>query len=193
MANSSLLSETLTHNPRNAVTHSITRVERDGGSCVVKVLNGRNEADTAPEWRASLIAQNWPSELREGLQFLYAHREAFFGDGTIAEDVGNFIPDAIFDGFFSAEQFNELEPRLFGGYLRGLSEGFDVATDVAQQCLWASAVKYVWLGPLLLDRASQNEHHLYGGGVLDDANAQFRHRGITLLRLCEWANKALNM
>ncbi len=178
-------------------------------------------------WRQPLIAENWPSELREGLVGLYRQQDALlailraapqvashldfwpnnvfltatqevvlidwtmFGQGAACEDVGNFIPDAIFDGFFPAEQFAELEEVLFSAYLQGLEQHVQFDLAEAQRWLWASAVKYVWLGPLLLSRAGQDEQRAYGDVPLADANAQYRHRGITLLRLCEWAQKAL--
>ncbi|MEM9622316.1 MAG: phosphotransferase [Pseudomonadota bacterium] len=116
----------------------------------------------------------------------------FMGAGALAEDIGNFIPDAIFDGFMPPENFSLLQDRLFDAYLTGLRDGgAQVDAVTLQSQLFASAVKYVWLGPLLLSRAGAQQQHSYGGAALVDANAQYRARGMTLLNLCLWAQQAL--
>lgn len=64
--------------------------------------------------------------------------------------------------------------------------------DLTRQCLWASAVKYVWLGPLLLERAGAQVQQTYGGADLEDAHQQYRARGATLDFICDWAVLALD-
>jgi len=115
------------------------------------------------------------------------------GAGALAEDVGNFIPDAIFDDFMPPEMFAELEHKLFAAYLQGLQAGgADFDPQQLQLQLFASAVKYVWLGPLLLSRAGDARQVSYGDELLADANQQYRARGATLLNLCNWAQRALS-
>ncbi len=183
-------------------------------------------ADAA--WRAPLIAENWPPQLRARLVFLYENAErlyailegarqvpshldfwpnnvfvdtqgvvvpvdwAFFGGGALAEDLGNFIPDAVFDGFMPAAKLPEMTETLFAAYMSGLAAGgLDVDAVQLRRLLWASAVKYVWLGPLLLARAAEPEQRSYGGAVLQDANTQYRERGVALNFLGGWAMQAL--
>jgi len=118
---------------------------------------------------------------------------SFFGFGTLAEDIGNFIPDSVFDDFMSPDQLPELEKKMFTGYLDGLADaGASFDTALVRRLLHASAVKYVWLGPLLLERAGQKTQSAYGGVALDDANEQYRARGATLDFLCGWAEQALD-
>ena len=176
-------------------------------------------------WRAPLIADNWPDELREGLIFLAGHREdlynllastpqvachldfwpnnvfvtsdqtvvlvdwAFFGTGAPLEDVGNFIPDAVFDGFQPAARFSELADRMQRAYVAGYGADADIDFE---RLLYATAVKYVWLGPLLLARASKALQTEYGGAHLDDASDQYRERGEVLLHLAQWAERAVS-
>jgi hypothetical protein len=117
---------------------------------------------------------------------------AFFGSGALAEDIGNFIPDAVFDGFVLPETLPDMTERLLQAYSRGLTEG-GLVHDLSQlqAMLWASAVKYVWLGPLLLARASSAQQSAYGGAQLADPNEQYRSRGAALDFLGDWAIQAL--
>ncbi len=116
----------------------------------------------------------------------------FFGSGAPGEDVGNFLPDAVFDEFVTPALLPEMERILIPAYREGLKEG-GFETDEAEllRNIHASAVKYVWLGPLLLKRAGQSEQVSYGGDTVDDANRQYRARGECLAYLCRWAEQAL--
>lgn len=118
---------------------------------------------------------------------------AFFGGGAMGEDVGNFIPDAVFDGFMPPAALPDMGERLLGAYSEGLIEGgFLHDHGELRTLLQASAVKYVWLGPLLLARAGSAEQRAYGGAQLDDPNEQYRSRGAALDFLGDWAIQALN-
>lgn len=118
---------------------------------------------------------------------------SFFGAGAAAEDIGNFIPDAVFDGFMPPEALPEMTERLLQAYLSGLAEGgAPLDPSRARRLLYASAAKYVWLGPLLLARAGSDQHSAYGGVDLNDATDQYRARGATLAFLCGWAERALD-
>ena len=48
---------------------------------------------------------------------------AFTGDGALGEDIGNHIPDAVFDLFWPAERIAELAETCADNYLEGLREG----------------------------------------------------------------------
>lgn len=180
-------------------------------------------------WARPLIANNWPTSLRRGLELLHEEREAllglceagprlpshldywpnnlflddagdvvpvdwaFFGDGGVGEDIANFIPDAVFDGFVSSRQLPQMEAELVSAYHRGLEEGgFSIEFGELERNVHACAVKYVWLGPLLLERAGEEQQRSYGGQPLEDANRQYRERGAALSFLTEWARRALS-
>lgn len=118
---------------------------------------------------------------------------AFFGEGGLGEDIANFIPDAVFDGFVASSDLPRLEAELVPAYHRGLTEGgADVEFRAVERNVRACAVKYVWLGPLLLERAAQEEQRAYGGEPLADANHQYRERGAALAFLVDWAKSALD-
>ena len=116
----------------------------------------------------------------------------FFGYGAIGEDIGNFIPDSVFDGFMPPQALLEMEQLMLDAYVQGWREGgYRLDRARVQTNIYASAVKYVWLGPLLLQNAQLSTQHAYGGVELADANEQYRVRGEGLLRLCEWAQAAI--
>jgi hypothetical protein len=179
-------------------------------------------------WSRPLIAENWPSGLREELTFLHENKDAlfdlaesservpshldfwpnnifvddedalvpidwsFYGEGGLAEDIANFIPDAVFDGFVTADSLPRMEAELLPAYMEGLvAGGLDADPREVRQNLYACSVKYVWLGPLLLEKAGEGVQQEYGGRALADANDQYRNRGLALARLCEWAKQAL--
>jgi len=338
------MTEMLTHNPRNAVTHSIERIDHQGQSAIRKVLNGLNTPETPREWEASdlphhwnywrrealvytnhcrealvgsgvrlpeliqlnekenqiefflediqgrhgtsltlndyvtacfswgkaqaqlantdwkqpwvsrrflreyttskpvdyrilyddeawsrpLIADNWPDQLQEQLIWLYENRAtlysivesserfpshldfwpnnvfidntgnlvpidwAFYGEGALGEDIANFIPDAVFDDFVAPEMLPQMEEELFSAYIQGLQKGGHYVDEKEVLTTFrACAVKYVWLGPLMLQKAGERIQRAYGGSQLNDANRQYRNRGLTLSYICDWAKLAV--
>ena len=119
---------------------------------------------------------------------------AFVGDGALGEDIGNLIPDAVFDHFIAADCFSELEARVFDGYLAGLRvAGWMGDTRLVQLGMWASSVKYDWLTAALLASASADRHLAYGGGDEVDAAYRFRERGTALLHIATWAEHAISL
>lgn len=119
---------------------------------------------------------------------------AFVGDGALGEDVGNLIPDASFDHFVDAEMLPELEAAVRVAYLDGLaSGGWDGDRRLAELGLLASAVKYDWLTPLMLERASQSQQLRYGGTEQIDADYLFRQRGLGLLDNARRAERAISL
>ena len=86
----------------------------------------------------------------------------------------------------------EMEGRLLAAYGTGLAAGgYAVGERELARFVHACAVKYVWLGPLLLERAQGANQTGYGGVELEDASAQYRARGRTLEFLGGWAAAAL--
>ncbi|NKB99842.1 MAG: hypothetical protein GKR90_15280 [Pseudomonadales bacterium] len=59
------MSETLVHNPKNAVTERIERRVVDGQTVVVKAFSCKNREDTPVEWRASTEPRHWNYWARE--------------------------------------------------------------------------------------------------------------------------------
>ncbi|WP_218974643.1 aminoglycoside phosphotransferase [Streptomyces sp. NP160] len=115
---------------------------------------------------------------------------AFAGDGAVGEDVGNHVPDAVFDLFWPAERFGELEEACVTSYLAGLREGgWSGGADEVRLGVFASCVKYAWLLPLLLDRAGAEQHAAYHRPA--DAHHLYAQRGLALSHLVRWCDEAL--
>ena len=116
---------------------------------------------------------------------------AFAGDGAVGEDLGNWLPDAVFDLFWPAEQLPELEAACYPAYLAGLRQSGWTGTDSdARLGVVASCVKYAWLLPLLLSRAGDAGHQAYHEAA--DPERLYRQRGMALAHLVGWADEALD-
>jgi Phosphotransferase enzyme family len=137
----------------------------------------------------------WPKNLvrRAGGQVILIDW-AFAGLGSIAEDVGNLVPDACFDHFISAERLPELERVIFDGYLRGLrSAGWNDDPRLVQLGMWSSSVKYDWLTPLTLAQLGHARQYRYGAEGEIDATFKFRERSRALLFVAGWARQAIDL
>ena len=116
---------------------------------------------------------------------------SFVGEGALGEDIGNLVPDSVFDLFVPARKLAVLEREVFGGYLTGLRQaGWDGDERVVRLGMCASAVKYEWLGPLMHQRASNASQLGYGGRETVDAERLYAERGIALAFLTSWAEEA---
>ncbi|MEV0583651.1 phosphotransferase [Nonomuraea sp. NPDC050310] len=116
---------------------------------------------------------------------------AFTGEGALGEDLGNHLPDSVFDLFLPAARLPELDGRLFGAYLDGLREaGWRGDPRQVRLAVCASAVKYDWLVPALLRRAGEAVQLDYGGGRPVDVARRYRERGAALMFLAGWAEEA---
>jgi hypothetical protein len=116
---------------------------------------------------------------------------AFVGEGAIGEDLGNHVPDSAFDLFTPADQLPALDRATFRAFVTGAREaGWEGDEQVARLGVCASAVKYAWLLPLMLERALRGEHASYGGVPLSDPRPQYRQRGETLGFLATWVDEA---
>jgi hypothetical protein len=116
---------------------------------------------------------------------------SFVGEGALGEDIGNLVPDSVFDLFVPARKLAMLEREVFGGYLSGLRQaGWDGDERTVRLGMCASAVKYEWLGPLMLQRASNASQLGYGGRETVDADRLYAERGVALAFLASWAEEA---
>jgi len=117
---------------------------------------------------------------------------AFVGDGAIGEDVGNLVPDAAFDHFLAASDLPALDTAVGTAYLQGLEDaGWDDDPRLIQLGMWASAVKYDWLTPMMLVAGSEPIQRGYGGAAVADPDQRFRERGEALLHNAETASRAV--
>ncbi|GAA1527348.1 hypothetical protein GCM10009741_31330 [Kribbella lupini] len=116
---------------------------------------------------------------------------AFTGDGALGEDVGNYVPDAVFDLFWPAERMAELAETCVDGYLDGLREGgWRGAADQVRLAVMASGVKYAWLLPALLGQAGDESHRAYHQQA--DSRQLFQQRGLALEFVADWCLEALS-
>lgn len=115
---------------------------------------------------------------------------AFTGDGAVGEDLGNHIPDAVFDLFWPAERLPELAETCITSYLEGLREGgWRGDPYYVRRAVMASTVKYAWLLPGLLGQASNPSHKAYHQQA--DSQHLFQQRGLALAFVADWCAEAL--
>ncbi len=116
---------------------------------------------------------------------------AFTGDGALGEDLGNHIPDAVFDLFWPAERMRELAETCIDQYLDGLREGgWNGEADQVRLAVMASGVKYTWLLPALLGQAGDSSHRAYHQQA--DSRRLFQQRGLALEFVADWCLEALS-
>ena len=116
---------------------------------------------------------------------------SFAGEGALGEDAGSLIPEAVFDGFLAAEHLPELDELIYRGYVAGFRDaGWDGDERLVRLAMCASAIKYDWLVPRLLERAGTAEHFDYGGTELVSAELRYAERGATFAFLAGWADEA---
>ncbi|MEU4610526.1 aminoglycoside phosphotransferase [Streptomyces umbrinus] len=134
------------------------------------------------QWPANLVSRHGESVLLDW---------AFAGDGALGEDIGNYIPDTVFDLFLPAARLPELATAMYEAYVRGLrAGGWQGDERLVRLGVCASAVKYDWLTALMLSRASDERQLDYGGGRTVEAERRYRERGVVLAFLADWADEA---
>lgn len=134
------------------------------------------------QWPANLVSRHGESVLLDW---------AFAGDGALGEDIGNYIPDTVFDLFLPAARLPELATAMYEAYVRGLrAGGWQGDERLVRLGVCASAVKYDWLTTLMLSRASDERQLDYGGGRTVEAERRYRERGVVLAFLADWADEA---
>lgn len=115
---------------------------------------------------------------------------SFCGDGALGEDIGNHVPDGVFDLFWPASKLDELDSVCFDAYCRGLREAGWTGDDrVVRLGMTASAVKYTWLLPFQLAAASATTHLAYHEPA--DPDVLYAARGAGLAHLVAWCDEAL--
>lgn len=116
---------------------------------------------------------------------------AFVGWGAIGEDPGNWVPDSVFDHFVEPDEIRSFESAVTDAYLSGLAEvGCDAPEDLVRLGMMASAVKYIWLPGLMVERADHSGPTAYGGQEGFDLVEVFARRAPMLMRLLEWIDEA---
>jgi len=133
----------------------------------------------------------WPSNLvRRPAGPVVLLDWAFCGDAALGEDLGNHLPDAVFDLFWPGERLAELEEACVPAYLSGLREvGWDGDPDDLRLGVAASAVKYAWLLPLMLAHAGDATFRAYHEPA--DGPYLYRQRGIALAHLARRCDEAI--
>lgn len=118
---------------------------------------------------------------------------SFVGHGALGEDIGNLIPDSIFDLQLPVAALSDLADRLPNAYLAGLrSSGWTGDERLVRLGILASAVKYDWLTARTLELASAAEHSAYGGAEVDSAELlAARWAGLALC--AAWSAEALQV
>ncbi|MEV7063050.1 aminoglycoside phosphotransferase [Streptomyces collinus] len=133
----------------------------------------------------------WPANVRSGGAGTSVLLDwAFTGDGALGEDLGNYLPDSVFDLFVPAAELPGLAKAAYDAYVHGLREsGWRGDERLVRLGVCASAVKYDWLTALMLARADE-EQVAYGGEGTVPAGLRYRERGLALAFLAEWAAEA---
>jgi hypothetical protein len=116
---------------------------------------------------------------------------AFAGDGALGEDIGNLVPDSVFDLLFPHELLDELDARLTSGYVRGLRDaGWSGDERLVRLGICASAVKYDWLTVHCLEQAGADEQLDYGHGSTVEVAARYAARAAGLALCARWTREA---
>jgi hypothetical protein len=117
---------------------------------------------------------------------------SFTGDGALGEDIGNQVPDGVFDLFWPAERIGELDGAVFAAYLDGLRlGGWDGDPRLVRLGMTAACVKYTWLLPSLLEEAAEPVAKAYWREV--DPTHKFTSRGLGMEHLVGWLDEALEL
>ncbi len=118
---------------------------------------------------------------------------AFVGDAALGEDIGNLIPDSIFDMFQPLAAIDELCERLPAAYLAGLrAAGWSGDPRLVELGIMATgSVKYDWLAPRVLERAAAAQQTTYGGVVIPDPRPNYAARAAGLALCARWSDRAL--
>lgn len=117
---------------------------------------------------------------------------SFTGDGTLGEDIGNVVPDGVFDLFWSAERIGELDEAVFAAYLDGLRlAGWDGDHREVRLGMTAACVKYAWLLPQMLEEAVDPVAKAYWRDV--EPTLKYAARGKGMIRMVNWCDEALRL
>ncbi|MFI0509953.1 aminoglycoside phosphotransferase [Streptomyces sp. WSLK1-5] len=141
--------------------------------------------------RAFSHLDQWPENVRADGRDSVLLDWAFAGDGALGEDLGNYLPDSVFDLFVPADRLPRFAGAAYHAYLEGLREsGWRGDERAVRLAVCASAVKYDWLTALMLARAGEERQLDYGGRREVSAERRYRERGLALAFLARWAEEA---
>jgi hypothetical protein len=116
---------------------------------------------------------------------------AFAGEGALGEDIGNLVPDAVFDLLHPPTILDDLDRTVFAGYVDGLRRGgWDGDERVVRLAMCASAVKYDWIAAGMLMRTAFPEQRIYGLGPPVSTERFFGVRASVMRFLAGWAAEA---
>jgi hypothetical protein len=119
----------------------------------------------------------------------------FAGIGVLGEDIGNLIPDSVFDLRHPPSILRALDRTVFEAYLTGLRDaGWHGDERLVRLAICASACKYDWIAGATLARAATDSptQPIYGR-VEVDADLLFETRAHVLAFLAEWAAEARSL
>jgi hypothetical protein len=136
----------------------------------------------------------WPDNLFDVGAELVLIDWGFAGIGSAGEDMGNLVPDSVFDLRHPAGILGDLDRAVFAGYVAGLHDaGWSGDERVIRLAMTASACKYDWIAGTTLARAAVGNgvpfQTIYGG-VEVDAERLFDARAAALTLMVEWAAEA---
>ena len=136
----------------------------------------------------------WPSNLFAGTDETIMIDWAFAGVGGLGEDLGNLVPDSVFDLILPSGVLAELDRTLFDAYAAGLRDsGWDGDLRRVRLTMCAAAVKYGWVGAASLRNAGQAVQTGYGGQLLADPRRYYSERAAVVRFLGDWASEALRL
>ncbi|MFF0161423.1 aminoglycoside phosphotransferase [Streptomyces sp. NPDC005263] len=143
--------------------------------------------------RAFCHLDMWPANVRSDGPGSALFDWAFAGDGALGEDLGNYLPDSVFDLFVPAARLPRYAAAAYEAYLHGLREsGWKGDEHLVRLAVCASAVKYDWLTGMMLARAGEAQVD-YGGDRPVSPELRYRERGSTLAFLAGWASEARDL
>ena len=113
---------------------------------------------------------------------------SFVGIGSIGEDAGNLVPDAVLDFHVAPERIDDLYETVAAGYASGLRDvGWDGADDVVRLGMSATiAAKYAWILPAML-RGAVEHRELLNRRPIEET---FRHWAPAIPFLLDRADEA---
>ena len=87
---------------------------------------------------------------------------SFVGIGTIGEDAGNLVPDAVLDFHLEPAQLDDLYETVADGYAGGLRDAGWQGPDSSVRLGMAAtiAAKYAWIAPAMLRAVSEDRAEL---------------------------------
>jgi hypothetical protein len=117
---------------------------------------------------------------------------SFTGDGAFGEDIGNVVPDGVFDLFWPAERIGELDDAVFAAYVEGLRQaGWPGDPREVRLAMTAACVKYTWLLPQMLEEAAAPVAKAYWREV--EPTVKYTARGLGMTHLVSWCDEALRL